>query len=72
VARAETRTQEIEAELKALEDELQTEMTALTTKIEDPAAPLDVIEVQPKRGGIDVQLVALAWQPDATPSTPRP
>jgi Helicase HerA, central domain len=72
VARAETRTQEVEAELKALENELQTEVTALTTQFEDPAAPLDVIDIQAKRGGIDVQLVALAWQPDATPSTPRP
>ncbi len=62
VERAQLKVQEADAEIAALNAELEREIAAL----EGPAnanAPLDVIEIKPKRGNVDVRLVALAWQP---------
>ena len=62
VAKAQTRLQEAQAELAALEAELQQEVAAL-----EGAAPggidIETIEIRPKRGGVDVRIVALAWKP---------
>ena len=64
VARAQARLQEAQAELAALEAELQQEVAAL-----EGAAPggiaVETIEINPKRGGVDVRIVALAWKPIA-------
>jgi hypothetical protein len=64
VAKAQERLQEAQAELAALETELQREVAAL-----EGAAPgaisVETIEVKPKRGGVDVRIVALAWKPIA-------
>jgi hypothetical protein len=64
VAKAQTRLKEAQAELAALEAELQQEVAAL-----EGAAPggvaLETIEIKPKRGGVDVRIVALAWKPIA-------
>jgi len=65
VAKAQVRLQEAQAELAALEAELQQEVAAL-----EGAAPggiaVETIEIKPKRGGVDVRIVALAWKPIAT------
>jgi hypothetical protein len=62
VERAQARIQEVEAEIATLNADLEREIAAL-----DPAsganAALDVIEIKPKRGNVDIRLVALAWQP---------
>jgi hypothetical protein len=62
VAKAQARLQEPHAELAALEAELQREVAAL-----EGAAPggiaVETIEIKPKRGGVDVRIVALAWKP---------
>ena len=62
VAKAQERLQEAQAELAALEAELQQEVAAL-----EGAAPggvaVETIEIKPKRGGVDVRIVALAWKP---------
>jgi uncharacterized protein DUF87 len=62
VAKAQQRLQEAQAELAALEAELQQEVAAL-----EGAAPgkleVETIEIKPKRGGVDVRIVALAWKP---------
>jgi hypothetical protein len=62
VERAQVKVQEVEAEIAALNADLEREIAALegtaTTN-----APFDVIEIRPKRGNVDVRLVALAWQP---------
>ena len=62
VAKAQARLQEAQTELAALEAELQEEVAAL-----EGAAPggieLETIEIKPKRGGVDVRIVALAWKP---------
>jgi hypothetical protein len=62
VAKAQERLQAAQAEMAALEAELQREVAAL-----EGAAPgsiaVETIEIKPKRGGVDVRIVALAWKP---------
>jgi hypothetical protein len=62
VAKAQERLQEAQTELAALDAELQREVVAL-----ESAAPgtvvVETIEIKPKRGGVDVRIVALAWKP---------
>jgi hypothetical protein len=62
VAKAQQRLQQAQTELAALEAELQQEVAAL-----EGAAPggiaVETIEIKPKRGGVDVRIVALAWKP---------
>jgi hypothetical protein len=59
---AQQKLAEAEAELKALNDELAEEVAALTAT-DGSAVDVQTIEVKPKRGGVDVRLVALAWIP---------
>ena len=64
LARSQERLQEAQAELAALEAELQREVAAL-----EGTAPgsigVETIEIKPKRGGVEVRIVALAWKPVA-------
>jgi len=62
VGLAQQKLAEAQNELKALNDELAEEVAALGAT---DAAAIDIqtIEVKPKRGGVDVRLVALAWTP---------
>jgi hypothetical protein len=62
IARAQAKQQEAEAGLKALEAEIAEEIAALSAG--DGAVPIETIEIKPKRGSVDIKLVALAWQPD--------
>jgi len=48
--------------LKALEDELNEEVAALTAS-SAAGTSIETIEIAPKRGGVEVRLVALAWMP---------
>ena len=61
IARAQERRQEAERELKALEAELAEEIAGLGATGSTDVA-LDTIEIKPKRGAVDVRLVALAWK----------
>jgi len=62
VDRAQIKVQEVEAELAALNADLERELAAVGgTGASD--TPLGVIEIKPKRGNVDVRLVALAWKP---------
>ncbi len=61
IGRAQTKQQEAEAELKALEAEIAEEIAALSAG--DGAVSIETIEIKPKRGSVDVRFVALAWQP---------
>ncbi|HLG54723.1 MAG TPA: hypothetical protein VI485_05295 [Vicinamibacterales bacterium] len=63
VARSQERLQETQAELAALEAELQSEIEALESAVS--GAPVETIEIKPKRGGVDVKIVALAGKPSA-------
>jgi hypothetical protein len=60
VARARERLQEAEAELTAIEAQLRDEIAALDHGPD--ATAIEVIEIKPKRGAVDVRLVALAWK----------
>ena len=62
IARAQERQHEAERELKALEAELAEEIAGLSATASADAT-LDTIEIKPKRGAVDVRLVALAWKP---------
>ncbi len=62
VERAQVKVQEVEAEIAALNADLEKEIAALEGTANTNAA-LDVIEIKPKRGNVDVRIVALAWQP---------
>jgi hypothetical protein len=62
VARARDKVTAAQQELAALEAEINEQVAAVTAP--DPAAvEIDTIEVKPKRGGVDVRLVALTWTP---------
>ena len=62
VGRAQDKLSEAQEELKKLEGELNEEIAALTA-VDAGAVVIETIEVKPKRGGVDVRLVALAWTP---------
>jgi phage host-nuclease inhibitor protein Gam len=64
VQRAQEKVGDTEAELKALEGELAEEIAALGAT-DAATADLETIEIRPKRGSVDVRLVALAWKPVA-------
>jgi DNA helicase HerA-like ATPase len=65
VAKAQARLDESQAELGALEAELQQEVAALESAAPGSVA-VETIEIKPKRGGVDVRIVALAWEPIAS------
>ncbi len=62
VAKAQEKLAAAQDELQALKGEFDAEVAALTAT--DPSqTELETIEIAPKRGAIDVRLVALAWRP---------
>jgi hypothetical protein len=61
IGRAEAKVQETDAELKALESEMAEEVAALTASVA-ASAPIETIEIAPKRGAVEVRLVGLAWK----------
>jgi hypothetical protein len=61
VARAQERQREAAAELKEIEAELASEVQALQSA--SPDAAIETTEIKPKRAGVEVRLVALAWKP---------
>ena len=61
VGRAREKLAAAQEELKALENELNEEIAALAA-VDSGAVAIETIEVKPKRGGVDVRLVALAWK----------
>jgi hypothetical protein len=62
VERAQVRLREAEAEFAAIEAELEQAIAALD-RATGASMPIDVIAIKAKRTGVDVRLVALAWQP---------
>jgi hypothetical protein len=64
VAKAQERLQAAQQELAALESEVQNEVAALEGTSAG-SITVDTIEIKPKRGGVAVRIVALAWKPVA-------
>ena len=62
VAAAQQRLVEAQQEEAALNAEIEQQVAALSGQSPD-ASPIETIEIKPKRGGVEVQIVALAWQP---------
>jgi hypothetical protein len=62
IASAQQRLLEAQQEEAALNAEIEQQVAALSGQsLAD--GPIETIEIKPKRGGIEVQIVALAWQP---------
>jgi hypothetical protein len=62
IAKAQERLQEAQSEIAALEAQLHSEVAALEGTNPSVLA-VETIEIKPKRGGVNVRLVALAWKP---------
>jgi hypothetical protein len=62
VAKSQERLQEAQQELAALESEVQSEVAALEGTSAG-SVTVETIEIKPKRGGVAVRIVALAWKP---------
>ena len=61
VAQAQDRQRQAEAELKAIETEMERDVQALQDNM--PDAAIETTEIKPKKAGVDVRLVTLAWKP---------
>jgi hypothetical protein len=61
VAQAQQRQRDAEAELKAIEAELAREVEEL--QLAGAEVTIETDAIKPKRGGVEVRLVALAWKP---------
>jgi hypothetical protein len=64
VAKSQERLLEAQNEIAALEAEVQNEVAALESATSGTLT-IDTLEIKPKRGGVEVRLVALAWKPIA-------
>jgi hypothetical protein len=63
VSRAAGSVEDIQAELEALQDELNAELEAVSAV--DPNEPLETVEIKAKSTDVNLELVALAWVPYA-------
>jgi hypothetical protein len=70
VGKAKEKLVEAQQELAAIEAELQEEIAAIGSE-HAVTVSIETVEIKPKRGAVEVQLVALAWQPTAY-RTPTP
>ncbi len=64
IAQAQERQHEAEAELKAIEAELEREVQELQSAA--PEAAIESTEIKAKKAGVDVRLVALVWKPSGS------
>ena len=55
---------EAQQELETIEAELQEEIAAIGSE-NAASVSIETVQIKPKRGAVEVQLVALAWQPIA-------
>ncbi|HJX41522.1 MAG TPA: hypothetical protein VJ345_08670, partial [Anaerolineales bacterium] len=63
VGRVEDTVESLQQQLAALEEEFRLETAALESKLDPLSESLESVSVRPKKSGISVQLVALAWAP---------
>jgi hypothetical protein len=62
VGKAQQRLDEAKQEEAALEAEIQQQLGTVGGSSD---VPIETMEIKPKRGGVEVQIVALAWKPTA-------
>ncbi len=65
VARASARVDEASQDATAVAADLQREIDALSTALDPAAVAIEGIEIRPKRGSVDVELVTLVWRVSA-------
>ncbi|MCA9465144.1 MAG: ATP-binding protein, partial [Nitrospira sp.] len=63
VDRAEENVEALKRQLTELEEALQQDIHALTTKWDVETIPLETIKVRPKKSNISTTLVSLTWVP---------
>ena len=63
VGRAKDTVEGVQQQIDATNAELQSKVDAIDTNYDPQTETLDTVAVKPKRTGINVQLVALAWVP---------
>ena len=63
VTRATDNVSALTQQLHDLQAALEADLQAVSAEWDLSAAPLERVLVKPKRGGVSVQLVALAWVP---------
>ena len=63
VGRVEDTVETLQRQLLALEEEFRSETAELESKLDPLSESLESVSVRPKKSGISVQLVALAWAP---------
>jgi len=61
VGRVEDTVESLQQQLAALEEEFRAETAELESKLDPLSEELESVSVRPKKSGISVQLVALAW-----------
>jgi len=64
VARAKANEEAAEAQKQELADALDADLQAVQQTWNDDSEAFDRVVVKPKRGGVQVQLVALVWRPE--------
>jgi hypothetical protein len=63
IGRAEDTVEAIQAQLQALDEEFKARSAELSTALDAQAETLETLTIKPKKTGISVQLLALAWAP---------
>jgi hypothetical protein len=71
VAKAKEKQAEAQQELAALEAKLEEDIAAIGSETA-AAVSIETVEIKPKRGAVEIQLVALAWRPIAFRTTATP
>jgi hypothetical protein len=63
ISKADDRVKSAQTELSALESELASDVAQIESET-TASVPVESIDIKPKRGAIDVRLVALVWKPE--------
>jgi hypothetical protein len=63
IARAQETVAAVDAQIQELDQQLNDEIAALTSRAESAAAGIEKLTVRPKKTDITVNLIALAWAP---------
>ena len=63
IARAKENVAAVKAQLEELETAIEAEVAGLDASYNPATEPLETVSLKPRRGGVHVRLVALAWVP---------
>jgi hypothetical protein len=63
VKRAEESVESVKAAIGRLDGQIAADASAVAARF-DPGAPLERVVIRPKRGQVEVRLVALGWHPE--------